>query len=262
MRVSDLFENDSNDILYHGDNIGTTKLQAQWMLHGESNNQEGVGIYFSPDIEIAYSYGDKVSSISKTGLKIVNSRRPVDKVINDRTAIKLLQYLNIHDSDFWYMLTDYGIEVSSQNQVQTSHLTQLHNMMKQEEIRNWQIELTQATDVITVVNGWNQIIKIDALFETDTQFYAVINTNIVATPVNFGQVDEQQLMQIDEVGVMSSWIADLSYENDSVIMTLNNGRTYRILGIPKGTFRQWIRASSKGKFWHSNLRGHYRVSEI
>lgn len=27
--------------VYHGDNFGTTKLEPKWMLHKESNNQEG-----------------------------------------------------------------------------------------------------------------------------------------------------------------------------------------------------------------------------
>lgn len=67
--------------------------------------------------------------------------------------------------------------------------------------------------------------------------------------------------QIDEVGVMSSWIADLEYIGENVVMmTLNNGRRYRILGISEGLFRQWVSAPSKGKFWHSHIRGNYRAS--
>jgi hypothetical protein len=69
-------------------------------------------------------------------------------------------------------------------------------------------------------------------------------------------------IQLNEIGVMSSWIEDLEYVDDMVVMTLNSGRAYRILGFPEGMFRQWIKASSKGKYWHSDVRGNYRVSRI
>ena len=69
-------------------------------------------------------------------------------------------------------------------------------------------------------------------------------------------------MQIDEISVMSSWIADLDYEEGAVNLTLNNGRRYRVLGVPEGMLRQWVKAPSKGKYWHSDIRGNYRVSRI
>jgi len=69
-------------------------------------------------------------------------------------------------------------------------------------------------------------------------------------------------IQIDEVSVMSSWISDLDFDHNVTFMTLNNGRRYRILGLPEGTFRQWAHAPSKGKFWHSNIRGNYRARRI
>lgn len=29
--------------VYHGDNFGTAKIDPKWMLHADSNNQEGAG---------------------------------------------------------------------------------------------------------------------------------------------------------------------------------------------------------------------------
>jgi hypothetical protein len=71
-----------------------------------------------------------------------------------------------------------------------------------------------------------------------------------------------EIAQIDEISVMSSWIADLRFLDGSVILTLNNGRRYRVIGLSPGMFRQWVKAPSKGKFWHSNIRGNYRVSRL
>jgi hypothetical protein len=71
----------------------------------------------------------------------------------------------------------------------------------------------------------------------------------------------EQIEPIAEVSVISSWIQDLDYIGDNVVlMTLNNGRQYRVLGVGEGLFRQWVSAPSKGKFWHSNIKGNYRVS--
>lgn len=72
-----------------------------------------------------------------------------------------------------------------------------------------------------------------------------------------------EIESIAEVSVMSSWIADLDYAGPNVvIMTLNSGRRYRVLGVGEGVFRQWLRTPSKGKYWHSNIRGNYRVSRV
>lgn len=58
--------------------------------------------------------------------------------------------------------------------------------------------------------------------------------------------------QIDEVSVISSWIDDLEYdeETETVTMTLLNGRMYWFDGIPKEIFDDWIEADSKGQYWH------------
>ena len=183
MRYQQLFE--SNTTLYHGDNVGTTALNSQWMMHGESNNQEGVGIYFTPDINAAKTYGTKISSIDISGLKIKKSRDLVVDVISRAAGTKLIRHLSKTSEDFWYLLTDYGIELAEPTDMMDYHMTELFDMMKMNEIRNWQLELALASDVNAFVAGWNKFIKIDGIYETDTKFYAIINTDITATPVNF-----------------------------------------------------------------------------
>lgn len=182
MKISQLLE-DSN-LLYHGDNVGTTVLNPRWMMHDNSNNQEGVGIYFSPSIEIAKTYGNKISSIPVTGLRIVDSRQPVSKSIPASNAINLFAYLNEVNENFWYMVSDY-VEVSSPEEITKSHLVKLYKLTSNSEIRNWQIELAQASSVTDLVSGWNRFIDLDGIYHVTDKNYAIINTNIVATPVNF-----------------------------------------------------------------------------
>ena len=182
MKIYQLLE--SSNLLYHGDNVGTTRLRPEWMMHGKSINQEGVGIYFSPDIAVAESYGSKISSIPREGLRIVDSRAPVGKVIPANNAIKLFTYLNEVNEDFWYMISDYT-EVSGPDEITNAHLRKLFMLTSVGEIRNWQIELAQASSTVDLVTGWNKYINIDGVYEKKSNFYAIINTSIVATPVNF-----------------------------------------------------------------------------
>ena len=174
--------------LFHGDNVGTTNLSPEWMLHGSSNNQEGVGIYFSPDIDVAKSYGSKISKLELSGSDlehIVDARSIAADIISTNSAVSMLSQLNSQDDEFWYLLTDYGIEVSNQEDVDTSHLSHLYSMMKETEIRNFQIELCEATNVNLFVPAWNSNIGIYGLFESVSNFYSIINTKLKVTPVNF-----------------------------------------------------------------------------
>ena len=67
--------------------------------------------------------------------------------------------------------------------------------------------------------------------------------------------------QLDEVGVFSSWISDLSLAgNGDVIMSLLSGRRYVVSGIGEDLFTQWVNAPSKGVFWHSNIKNIYSVT--
>jgi hypothetical protein len=182
MRINQLTE--SNKVLYHGDDFGTTKLLPEWMMHSGSNNQEGVGIYFTPDIEVAKTYGNKISSISTENLRIVDSRASLGKAIRKPNAINLMKYLNEVNEDFWYKISDY-IEVTGPEDVEDYHFNILYDMMKTQEIRNWQLEMSQASSTIDLVTGWNKYIPIDGLYERVSKFYSIINTNVDVKPVNF-----------------------------------------------------------------------------
>lgn len=68
-----------------------------------------------------------------------------------------------------------------------------------------------------------------------------------------------EITQINERRVKSSWIADLSKYGNGVLMTLLNDRSYNINNIPDVVYRQWLKAPSKGKFWHRRIRGNFRT---
>jgi hypothetical protein len=183
-RVSKL-EESVTATLYHGDNFGTTKLNPAWMYHGESNNQEGIGIYFSPDIDVARHYGTKISTTSLEGYNVVDSRTTTDDVVNRDGAIQFIEYLNSQDDDFWYLISNY-IEVANPEDIEEYHFAEVYDAMRVAQIRHWQIELmTSFSSIEKFVSGWNKYIQIDALYDYDTQFYAIINPSIEIRPHNF-----------------------------------------------------------------------------
>lgn len=69
-------------------------------------------------------------------------------------------------------------------------------------------------------------------------------------------------VELYEHRVKSSWIMDLSYEDNGVVMTLLNDRSYFINNVPTLVFKQWIKAPSKGKYWHRRIRGNYWVDRL
>lgn len=71
-------------------------------------------------------------------------------------------------------------------------------------------------------------------------------------------------IQLQEKPVLSSWITDLvqTRKTRSVVMTLNNGRKYKIDNMSRYKFDLWNRAESKGKFWHQYVKKNHNVTRI
>lgn len=67
-----------------------------------------------------------------------------------------------------------------------------------------------------------------------------------------------------EKKVESDWISDITYNRPNKILTmrLSNGRTFSIPGISRAVFEKWHKAPSKGQFWHTYIKGKYKVTRI
>lgn len=70
-----------------------------------------------------------------------------------------------------------------------------------------------------------------------------------------------------ETPVLSSWIEDIEYNEEEgyIELTLLNGNEYHVIGkgrnagkpVPEKLYQRWIRAPSKGRFWHKNIKNKY-----
>lgn len=72
---------------------------------------------------------------------------------------------------------------------------------------------------------------------------------------------------LNEEMVFSSWIEDLSYEQDDsnsgegdVILTLRNGRSYTVYNVDYGLYEDWLNSASKGQFFHRYIKNGYMIS--
>jgi hypothetical protein len=72
-------------------------------------------------------------------------------------------------------------------------------------------------------------------------------------------ISELDAFYLTEEAVNSSWIADLTYneQNGSVIMTTLNGSEYEIPDVPYEEYEAWVSAPSKGKHWWESVKGIY-----
>lgn len=70
---------------------------------------------------------------------------------------------------------------------------------------------------------------------------------------------------IKEVPVISSWIANITRvkgPSRNITMTLGNGKKYSVKNVDNRVYRNWIRAPSKGQFWHQNIKNNYDIERI
>ena len=72
--------------------------------------------------------------------------------------------------------------------------------------------------------------------------------------------------------VTSTWIVDLTFQQQpgqdkeigkynrvgTVVMKLNNGRSYVFDDMPWSVYRNWRRSKSKGRYWHRIIKGNYQ----
>lgn len=74
------------------------------------------------------------------------------------------------------------------------------------------------------------------------------------------QEQEQDEPKVHNLKVESSWIAGLTYDEETQIatMVLNTGQSYEMdEPMSKQTFSAWYNADSKGKHFHREIRNVY-----
>lgn len=179
------FLNESKVQVFHGDNHKTKKINPSLMNNG--NNQEGIGIYFGNQIEIAQSYGKDIVSAEIDTKNFIDSRALLNKISKSKVIKLLTELQKIDEEEFYYLTTDYGVEVMEPEDVDSSVILDLWNLIKSEQVRNFQVDMAQKFGTENFVRLWNEIIKIDGTFHPQTKdktWFAIINPKIKLGNVN------------------------------------------------------------------------------
>ena len=168
--------------IYHGGPAIVKTIDPKWMMTAASNNQEGIGIYFG-NLDVASSYGRSIVQAEINPKKFIDSRESIGKY-SKGILNQLLQILHKTDNEpLYYELTDWGVEVQEPEDVTSAHLRELSLNLKDEEVRNFQIDMAQKFGVEAFVEAWNKIYpQIHGTYNKDLGFYAVINSKIKVKP--------------------------------------------------------------------------------
>jgi len=184
--------------IFHGDNFNTKSLSPKLMLNG--NNQEGVGIYFGT-IDVAKGYGGNIIKAKVNKEKLIASREPIEKYLSHEKIRKIINMLGEKEpSAIVSYLQDWGFEVYSPDEITFSDLDEIVNSIKSEEVRNFQIELSQRFGVENFVSVWNAETDIQGTFDNETGFYAIIDTSITVEPYSDNvSIKKVQTKDVDNI---------------------------------------------------------------
>jgi hypothetical protein len=69
---------------------------------------------------------------------------------------------------------------------------------------------------------------------------------------------------MDRVPVSSTDVASIGYDLDSQTLEVefNSGGIYQYFQVSRGTYEEFINASSKGKYLHLNIKNRYSYSRV
>ena len=66
------------------------------------------------------------------------------------------------------------------------------------------------------------------------------------------------------INVSSTNLSRVRYDDNKNILEIDfqGGRVYQFFDLPKQVFEGLLNAESKGKFFHEQIKGHYRYARV
>ena len=171
--------------LYHGSNTKFSKIEPKYMRTDGSNMQEGVGIYFTTDLEVTKIYGKYVMEVDAdlSKMEFLPSREFALDVYNLNDLKKLVKIIKIEDKDeLYYAITDW-VEVDYDASVNEMKEVFIENVLENfcdEEIRNVHIQFCEVFGTENFIEAWNKVFgkKFYGTYNEELQFYAIMDTSV------------------------------------------------------------------------------------
>ena len=69
---------------------------------------------------------------------------------------------------------------------------------------------------------------------------------------------------MDRIPVSSSNIADIGYDPSAMILEIGfrSGSVYQYFDVPQAVYEEFMRAESKGRFFHAHIENNYRYIKL
>lgn len=149
--------------VYKGSNKDLSKIVPNMFNSKDSDEQKGVGMFFSTNIEDAKKQGSDIYALKINSVDFVDSEERISKLGND--TIKLLKDLhNIDHEHLYYLMSDYGFEVSDPENMTNADIEKLYNALKDEEIGTFQVDMVNMFGIEHFIDAWNKNIKFKGTF--------------------------------------------------------------------------------------------------
>lgn len=183
MKLRDFLVESSEVTIYHGDNFNTIKIEPKLMNNG--NNQTGIGISFG-SLEVAETYGKNLVKATVNPNDFFEATDSIGDKISIKEMTNIFSILHKTDNEpLYYMLTDWEDPGVEPEDIDEDHLESLAGYMVDEQVRNFQITLSEAFGVIDFVEAWNKVLpKNLGTYDSDTKFYCIINPKVKLTKVD------------------------------------------------------------------------------
>jgi hypothetical protein len=138
-------------------------------------------VYFG-DLETAETYGKHIVTAEIDTKNYIDSRKDIGKYVKvDKITDILSDMLKADQEAMYYMITDWGVEISEPEDIEYEHLEFLADKMQNDEVRNFQVTLAETFEVEPFVASWNKHLpKIHGTFQPQNRdiWYCVINTKV------------------------------------------------------------------------------------
>jgi len=176
--------NNSLVTVYHGSNTKFTKPDPKYMFLDVGNSQEGVGMYFG-DLETAQGYGKYLYKLQLNRKFFKKSHGYVEDNLPKGQLKKFMVNLRKLDPEAMFMwCTDYGIYATEESEITTQTIMELIEMLKLEELRNFQIDISQHFKVEYLVDSWMKCFKnVHGLYNDNYGFYVLLSTDYKLEPI-------------------------------------------------------------------------------
>jgi DNA-directed RNA polymerase subunit RPC12/RpoP len=179
-------EQRENPTVYHGGDVEVQALDPVWMAHDGANQQEGVGIYFTTNIETAKRYGPKVIETYIDLEDFVPSRDLVEEYFTQDQIAELIYEIGRKSSkeDMYYFITNwFEFPVNTRIDMNTAYV--LAGNYMDTEIRYLQNELVEI-DKEAFIEAWNETLGVKGTYHhvTDDEVWvAIIDPEVTVTYV-------------------------------------------------------------------------------